>query len=129
MVAGQTFGEWYLSEQAGLLMAREDIDGFTESDGTVVADNSVSLGQASIGGEAAYAWDTFEPYANALYSYDYNREDISGGHPSDRTELRIGLGVRYFSVQGFTASAEYKKSLLREDFDEDSITLMIRSEF
>ena len=129
VVAGQTFGDWYLSAQAGLLVAREDIDGFTESDGTVVADNSVSLGQASIGGEAAYAWDAFEPYANALYSYDYNHEDIGGGHPDDLTELRVGLGVRYFSERGFTAVAEYKKSLLREDFDDDSISLMIRSDF
>ena len=129
VVAGNTYGNWYISGQVGVLVAQEDVDGYTESNGTVVADDKIELGQVNIGGEAAYAWGSFEPFASALYSHDYNREELSGGHPNDQNELNLGLGIRYFSEGGISASAEYTKSLLRDNFDSDSITLTIRADF
>ena len=103
LIAGRSYGNWYVSGQAGLLVAREDIDGFTESNGNVVGDDRVQLGQASIGGDVAYAWGSFEPFASAIFSHDYSREELGGGHPNDQNELRLGFGIRYFSEQGFTA--------------------------
>jgi len=35
------------------LVARDEVDGFTESNGTVIAANRIGFGQISVGGEAS----------------------------------------------------------------------------
>ena len=51
--AGQGYGALYLSGTVGLLVARDEVDGFTESNGTVIAANRSGFGQISVGGEAS----------------------------------------------------------------------------
>ena len=123
------FNDLYLTGLAGLLVARDEVDGYTESDGTVVGENEVDLGQLRIGADAAYSWGSFEPFASAIFSHDYERQKIGGGHPNDSNEVQLGFGLRYFSEHGFTGSVEYRTSLAREDYDEDSLTFTVRGEF
>ena len=129
LLAGWSFGDWYVGAQTGLLFAREEVDGFAESNGRVVPAAEVSLGQVNIGGDVAYSWDSFEPFASAIFTHDFNQEELGGGHPNDANELQLGIGVRYYSDTGMTGSVEYRKSLLREDFDSDTLTFTIRADF
>lgn len=75
--AGQYFGDFYLSGNTGILVSRENTEGFTESDGTVNADRRSDFGQISIGGRAAYQWGAFEPFASVTYNYEFNRQDVT----------------------------------------------------
>ena len=73
---GKSYGNWYVSGRAGILIASEDTDGFTESDGTAVADNRTRLGRFLLGGDVAYTWNSFEPFASVVYEKDYDFDKI-----------------------------------------------------
>ena len=133
LVAGQQFGELYVSGHTGLLIAREDIDGFTESNGTLIADRRSSLGQFSLGGDVGYSLGSFEPFASATYQYNYDMEELvtaTAPQPAnDRDDVRLGLGLRYFGTEAFSGTVEWNKILGREDFDSDTFSLIIRGNF
>ena len=115
-----------LTGLTGILVARVEIDGFTDSTGTVISDSEVSFGQLRIGGEAAYAWDSFEPYVSGIYEYDYDRDTTIGS--SDNNGVRLGLGVRYFGST-FSGGLEYSTMLGRDNIDDEAITFSIRGDF
>ena len=127
LTAGQYFGPFYLSGYSGVLMARTEIEGFTESNGNVIGKIRSSFGQFNLGGEAAYSWDSFEPFANASYLFDINREQTPG-LTDDPNSFLLGLGVRYYG-DSLTGSVEYRKLVGRTKFSEDTISVRIRSDF
>jgi len=131
--ANQSFGNLYVGGNLGFLIARDELDGFTESDGTVVPDRSSQLGRWSIGANAAYAWDAFEPFVNAIYEVDYESEKLRtavGPQPAnDVNDVVLGAGLRWFSRNGVTASFEWNSVLDRTDFDSDTYTFQIRADF
>ena len=133
LTAGQSFGGWYLSATSGILVAREDTDGFTESDGTVIADRKTDFGQINVGGRAAYQWGSFEPFASVTYNYEYNREDVTvavGPQPeNDSSNVDLGLGLRWYSDSGITASFEWSGNFARENYDSDTYMFTLRGDF
>ena len=130
--AGQTFDDFTLAGQAEILVARDDMSGFTESNGTVIPDRRFELGRVTVGGEAAYSWGSFEPYVSAHYEYDYEMTELgvtAGTQPAnDDDDVLFGVGVRWFGEQ-FTASFGYTTVLSREDFDSDALTFQVRGDF
>ena len=130
----QTYGNWYLSARGGVTWLSSELDGVTESDGTVVPDSIFRIGQFSLGGEAAYSYDEWEPYVGATFNHAYTktRRQFAGGITApedDRTDLLLNVGVRFFSDSGLSGGAEYSTLLLREDFTEHSFQFNIRAEF
>jgi len=128
------WGNWYLSARVGFLWAREFQDAFTESDGTAVAERTIKLGQWHVGGEAAYTYGDWEPFAGATYGRDYSRTEVqvagAGAQPAnDRDDVMFALGLRYFHTSGITGALEWNKRLGREDFDEDTVNLLLRMDF
>ena len=127
------FGNFLVSGRVGVIIARDDHEGFTESDGTVVADRQFDLGQFRIGGDVAYSWGSFEPFVSALYEYDYNHEDLVVvgplQAPNDSDDVALGLGLRWYGDNNLTASLEYNTIIGREDFDSDSIQFFLRADF
>lgn len=131
--AGQQFGPLYLAGRVGVLNAREYQDGFTESDGSLVGDRSVKLGQWRLGGDVSYLVGAFEPYATLTYERDFSRTELTltaGPQPAnDRDGVLAGLGVRWYGPAGFTGSFEWLSVQGREDYDEDTFNLLLRGEF
>ncbi len=124
---------WVLGARTGFLFARNNEDGFTESNGTVVAKSRSKLNQWNAGGDVAYSYGEWEPFARLSYQNDYSQTEIGivgAVQPSfDNDDFMLGFGVRYFSAQGITGNLEYNKRLGRDNFDEDSISFTIRGEF
>jgi len=131
---GTTYGNWYLSARGGITWLSSDLDAMTESDGTFVAASVFRVGQLSLGGEAAYSYDEWEPYVGATMSHAYTktRRAFAAGAaaPSDdRTDLLVNAGVRFFGANGMTGGFEYSTLLLRDDYTEHSFQLNFRAEF
>lgn len=131
---GEQFGNLYASGRTGILYARDNVDGYTES-GTgalTVADDDVGLGRFSIGGDLAYSWDAFEPFANAVWQYDFEHEEIvtaTVAQPAnDPNDVRLGLGVRFIQ-DTWSGSFEWNTTADREDFDENTFSFLFRAEF
>jgi len=127
VMAGVAMGSCYVSGTGGLLVARDDVDGFVDSSGTAIAAQRTQFGQLSVGGEEAYGWGSFEPYVNAQLLYAYEREE-SAVLSDDANSAQVGLGVRYFS-ESFSGSVGYSAILGRDDYSQDTVSLQIRGDF
>jgi len=125
--------QWRLSGRAGLMWARSTDDAFTESNGTVVAERVSKLSQFTLGGEAAYAFEEFEPFVSAAYNYDMTKTEtqfLTGRQPSsDDDDFLLGLGFRYFGENGLSVSAQYDSRVGRSDYDEDTLSINARWDF
>lgn len=129
------WNDWLFTGRIGMLQARNIQESFDESDGTAVGKSTTELGQWNVGGEAAYTWGEFEPFARASYENDYSLTRITvagtGPQPSgDDDNWLIGLGLRYFSSEnGLSGNIEWYKRLGREDYDEDTFAATLRWDF
>lgn len=130
---GKTYGDWTLGGRVGFLVARDELDGFTESDGTVVAESTSDLGRLTVGGDLSWFWESFEPYLSALYEYDYERQTVvtaTAPQPAnDDDDFVFGLGIRWYSEEGVTAGFEYNSVFGRSDFSSDSYSFQLRADF
>ncbi len=123
---------WIIGGRVGLLYATSTIDSYTESNGTIVSSSRFKVSTASIGGDVAYSYKEWEPFLNLAYQYDYQLTEISavGGTPAnDNDDILLTTGIRYFEKSGISGNLEYSKRLLREDYDEDRISMTIRIDY
>ena len=124
---------WVLGARIGALYATSVIDGYTESNGTIVSEARSKVGSASIAGDVAYGYKEFEPFLSLSYQYDFSLKNISTAtdpQPSnDNDDILLSMGVRYFEKSGITGNLEYSKRFLREDFNEDRISLTVRVDY
>ena len=127
LTAGQSFGDLYVSGSTGILVSRADIDSFTDSSGALIADQRSEFGQFRLGGEAAYAWGSFEPYADVSWLYAYDREK-SIVVSDDVNSFDVGLGLRYYG-DSFSSGIGYSTILGRDNVDEDTFSVQIRGDF
>ena len=114
-----------------MLFAVNEIDGFTDSAGIVVGDIRTELGRIKAGGGVSYLWnDSFEPYVDAFLRHDYNfTRRAAAGHPNDKTDVRFGIGIRYYGSDAWSGALGYNRTLGRDSFDSDTISIIIRGDF
>lgn len=129
-----THGNWIIGGQIGFLYAQEDIDTYTESDGTAIADFQSELGQFNIGGDIAYSYGEFEPFARVMYENDFSQTKVGvAGSPQqpsfDDDDVLLGFGVRYYGDNNLMGHLEFNTRLDREDYDEYNVTATIRYEW
>lgn len=124
---------WVIGGRIGTLFARSSIDQFTESNGTIVAKSSNKIGSMNIAADVAYTYNEFEPFISLVYNYDFSLQQISTtANPqptNDPNDLLFTTGVRFFGESGVTGNLEYSKRFLRDNFDEDRISLTIRADY
>lgn len=124
---------WVLGGRVGMLYASSVIDSYTESNNIIVAESRTKVGTISIAGDVAYSFNEWEPFLNMAYQYDYQLQEIvatTGPQPSnDNNDILLTTGVRYFEKSGLSGNLEYSKRLLRDDYDEDRISLTIRIDY
>lgn len=77
----------------------------------LTADFSLGYSDISVGG--------FVPFANLTYEYDYQLDDqVTATAPqpaNDKDDVVAGIGPRYYSRHGFTASFEYNTVFVQHD--------------
>lgn len=127
--ASRSFGDLYLSGLLGTVLAWDRTDAFTESDGTFNARSDGDFGQLRVGADVAYALGAFEPYASAIYQYDYQQQNVRIGSSNDDSDARVGLGLRYFGTAGWTGNFEWSRIVGRQNYDEDTYSVQLRGEF
>jgi hypothetical protein len=125
---------WIFGGRIGILHARNIQESFTESDGTFIPEFTNKLGQWNVGGDVAYSFDQFEPFARVIYERDFSMTEIAvtGGGPqpsNDNDNFVFGAGIRYFGSNGLTGNLEWNKRVDRDDFDEDIFSLTVRMDF
>ncbi len=127
------YDNWIIGGRVGASYASSNIDSYTESNGIVVDDSRTKLGSLSIAGDIAYSWDNYEPFINLSYQNDFQLREITvatGPQASnDSDDILMTTGFRYFNKNGISGNLEYSKRFLREDFDEDRISMTIRVDF
>ncbi|MCZ6803763.1 MAG: autotransporter outer membrane beta-barrel domain-containing protein, partial [Proteobacteria bacterium] len=127
------YDNWILGARIGALWAENELDSFTESNGTVVAKSNTKVSTGSVAGDVAYSYQNFEPFLNLAYQYDFSLTEIAvttGPQPSnDNDDILMRVGVRYFDNNGISGNLEYSKRFERDDFDEDRISLTVRVDF
>lgn len=125
--------QWVFGGRVGALFASSVIDSYTESNGTLISENRTKVGTVSIAGDVAYSFNHFEPFLNLAYNYDFSLAEVSSTtNPqpaNDTNDILLTTGVRFFEKSGVTGNLEYSKRLLREDFDEDRVSLTVRVDF
>jgi hypothetical protein len=133
LTATRQVGNFYLSGTAGLLLARDKTDGFTESDGTVIGDQTSRLGQLSFGTEVMYVHDAWMPFVSLIYDREFNNEDLvtaTAPQPAnDDDQFRLNLGLRAILTERWSGTFEYGTTLGREDFNSDTFSLQVRGQF
>ncbi|NOG61640.1 MAG: autotransporter outer membrane beta-barrel domain-containing protein [Proteobacteria bacterium] len=126
-------GNWVLGARTGMLYASSTIESFTESNGTLVAENQTRLSSVNIAGDIAYMYGNFEPFLNLVYQYDFQFQEViaaTGPQPeNDKDDLLLTVGVRYFESSGISGNIEYSKRITRADYDEDRISLTLRIDY
>ena len=129
----KTYGNWIVGARVGTLWAKNEIDGFVESDGTAVGDVRSKLGTWNIGGDVAYSFGEFEPFVSATYEHDYSLTELAvtvGPQPAnDRDDVLFAAGVRYFGSNNISGNLDWTRRLGREDYDEDTFNLSLRVDF
>ncbi len=122
---------WIIGGRAGLLYARSTIDQYLESNGGTISETSVRVGTMSIAGDVAYSFNEWEPFVNLSYQYDYSLQRVvaTPQPANDNNDLLFTAGVRYFEKSGISGNFEYSKRFLRENFDEDRISITLRMDY
>lgn len=124
---------WVIGGRVGMLYASSTIDPYTESDGTVITKTRTKVSTVSIAGDLAYSFNEWEPFVNLAYNYDFSLQEVSSVTPpqpsNDDDDLLFSAGVRYFEKSGISGNLEYSKRFLRDDFDEDRISLTVRLDY
>lgn len=129
-----SWNNWLFGGRIGLLHARNIQESFVESNGAVTNKFTSELGQWNVGGDVAYSFEQFEPFARLVYERDFSMTEITvvGGGPqpsNDRDNFVFGAGIRYFSARGITGNLEWNKRFDRDDFNEDTFSLTVRMDF
>ena len=121
----------------GIIYAEDDIDSIVETGGPdafTTAGTTIEFGQIQVGGEVAYSVAPIEPYASVFYEYDYEFEKLSlntalNPPANDRSDVRFGIGARYFGDYGFSANLEWSIIAGRDDIDSHTLGLTGRLDF
>ncbi len=143
MNASRQIGPWGFGGRVGYLHAREEQDGYRETGGPsarIVADRTVSLGQAFLGVDGSYGINrNWQLHGAAIYRRDTSRnEGRSGGglptavgavQPDDRDEIEWIVGLRFYGGRRFTMNLEYLNTAGRDRFKNESLSLIGRIDF
>lgn len=129
-----SIGKFRLAGRVGYLWVQETQDQFTESDGTVVGEQDIDLGQVRVGGQIGYSLGRVEPYLTGTFEYDADRTDVVVGAgqeqpANDETGFEVGGGVRFALSDRVTGGVEATTHLGRENFSSTTVQGTLRLKF
>ncbi len=125
---------WNFLFRAGTILSRDKRDAFTETDGTLVADEKASFGQAQLGGTLGYYFQHIRPWLSTFYTYDYSRKlpevGLGQAEPDDgRSAVVLGLGTTVFGYGMFSGDLSVKQAFFKKNYDDVTVNLAINAAF
>lgn len=136
-----TRGNWAFIAGTSLSYGEEGSDGYTESNGNRVADQTNVLGTWRIGGQVGYTFTLdeqgggfAEPYVTFGYEIDFERTKIKAPtgvapHANDNDQFNLGAGVNVYVGDNWSANFEGTGGLGREDVGNWSLSGTLRYQF
>ena len=128
-----SIAKWNIAASIGYLYAKEERDEYMESNRKSVDEDTIELGQLSVGGEVSYVINTVEPYLNLTYEYDTTYEEKVGEdfeHANyDKSGFIVGGGVRFQLTDNLLGDFQATGIVDREDYDEFSVAVNLRYMF
>ena len=131
--ATKEMGDVLLGARVGMNYGSSNTDTFAESNGNIVGERDASQGTFQAEGNFRYYWGNFEPSAYIIYEIDISKIDIATAvapqSANDVNDVIVGLGLNWYSDYGWTAGLSWEKSLDRQEFEYDSLSIRIRADF
>lgn len=126
--------KFFMSATAGFLYIKEDQDGFTESNGTVVAANEISIGQGRIGATVGYNAGKWQPWVSLRAENEFwAPSDVVSGNgnviANDTFGLVVGAGVNFTFSDAVSGGVSFTTTEARDDLDLYTITGRLRVNF
>ncbi len=125
-----TYDRWLFAGRVGVIYAEEDIDAVVEvgPDAFTSAARTVEFGQVQLAAELAYTGLAFEPYVNAVYENDFEREDVllnsaQAAPANDDDSFRLGFGMRYFWSDAASIHFNFDWQVDRDEFESNALTV------
>ena len=132
--ANTYLGDWLIGGTVGAQWAKDVSEEFVESIGIRTDEQKSKLGTAKLGVNTSYYWEDMEFFGFANYSYDYSKAETEAVEgellaPNDKDSTAVGLGVRWYPIDGFTFSGEWNTILGLENFSENSFNILLRYDY
>ena len=122
-----------LSGSVGFLYIKEEHDGFTESNGTVVAASDVSIGQGRASARVGYNLGKVQPFVAVRYEHEFwaPSDSIINGTlvETDTDGLVISGGLNFALSDAVSGGLTVSSHQARDDLDLYSISGRIRVAF
>lgn len=131
-------GHINVAGRASYFWAKTSTDGYTDSSGTAVMEETSKLGQIQLSGQVGYdlpmTFGTLEPFARVGFLYDTARDDIevSGGntaHPNDKSDWLLAGGLALQTESGVAGSLEVSAKVGRENQEETGVRAAVHVPF
>ncbi len=123
--------KWMLTGRGSYLTVKDKLGAYTMSNGTfsnAVSGLDVTVSQLRFGGQAAYNFGVFVPYAGLNYIYDIKAPDQPGA-ANDRDAFQGVLGIKFSVPSGFYGGLQYSSELNRSQIKNNQIMLNMGARF
>jgi len=132
--ATEVFRSWYASGKLGVVYSDEKINGFNESDGSVVPERDIDLGQAHLEGRVGILFSGGAATLGATYVYDFDPLDFSVGFgqptpDDDRDGLMLSGSLTLFHAPGVTSNFALSHEFARNYVNNTFLTISLVARF
>lgn len=126
-------GNWRFTGKGNLLLARDRLGSFTQSDATAVAGRTSNLSQLRLSALATYAMEHVAPYAGIVYSTDLHHETqaaVGGDKPAnDRNGIILQAGLNFYSSGPLSGGIMLQTEQGRREVKNDQLLANISLNF
>ena len=132
---GHSVKKVFMSASAGFLYIKENQDAYTESNGTFILENDISIGQARLSGTVGYNFGKFQPFLTAQVQHELwapSAAVLGGGLASpseDTTGYVVGGGINFDISDSISGTIAANSTEGREDFSLYSVSGRVRVRF
>jgi outer membrane autotransporter protein len=127
-----SINKFFMTGTVGFLYINEKQDSYTESNGTFVDENNISIGQGRIGAKVGYDFGKFKPFVMARYEHEFwapSAPQLGGGLLSpeeDNDGYVVGAGVDFSISDSVSGGIQATSTEGREDLNLYSISGRVR---
>jgi len=132
---GHSINKVFMSGSVGFLYIKETQDSYTESNGTFVPENDISIGQGRVSGTVGYDFGKFQPFLTAQLEHEFwapSAAVLGGGllSPSeDTTGYVLGGGINFDISDSISGTIAANSTEGREDIQLYSVSGRVRVRF
>jgi len=127
--------KFFMGGSVGFLYINETQDAYTESDGTLVSQLDISIGQGRLSATVGYNFGKVQPFLTAQLQHEFwapSAAQLGGGLASpqeDTTGVVLGGGISFALSDSVSGTISASTQEAREDFSLYSISGRIRVQF